>query len=195
MTHIISTHSRPAARPSPSTTDRDSLSGGAGCGARLPRRPVAPSNHAAVMPDLAFDAADWAGPPVAEAHRPVALVIEDDPAARAQLTAILERAGWSVRQARDGEQGLLMAREHVPEVILLDLALPGTSGLEVLRELKSARWADQPTPVVVVSFFAGLLRLPDLRLADGLVQKPLGAADLLVQVAVARACRRAPVLM
>jgi two-component system phosphate regulon response regulator PhoB len=147
------------------------------------------------MPDLAFDAADWAGPPVAEAHRPVALVIEDDPAARAQLTAILERAGWSVRQARDGEQGLLMAREHVPEVILLDLALPGTSGLEVLRELKSARWADQPTPVVVVSFFAGLLRLPDLRLADGLVQKPLGAADLLVQVAVARACRRAPVLM
>jgi CheY-like chemotaxis protein len=95
-----------------------------------------------------------AAPLVTEADRPVALLVEDDPATRALIAEMLRGEGWSVRQARDGEQGLALAREHVPEVILLDLALPRTSGLEVLRELKSPRWADQPTAVVVVSFFA-----------------------------------------
>jgi DNA-binding response OmpR family regulator len=79
-----------------------------------------------------------------------------------------------------------MAREHVPEVILLDLALPRMSGLEVLRTLKS--WTDQPTRVVVVSAFAMLLHLPDLRLADAAVQKPFAAHDLVAQVN--RAARR-----
>jgi DNA-binding response OmpR family regulator len=65
-------------------------------------------------------------------------------------------------------------------VILLDLALPTTSGLEVLRTLKS--WRDQRTRVVVVSAFAMLMRLPDLRLADAAVQKPFRAAELLALV-------------
>ena len=135
-----------------------------------------------------------AGSLAAEADRPVALVIEDDPTTRTLVAAILRQAGWSVRQARDGEQGLAMAREHVPEVILLDLALPRTSGLDVLRELKSPRWSDQPTAVVVVSFYAMLMQLPDLHLADAVVQKPFAAADLLAQVALTRARRSAPTL-
>jgi CheY-like chemotaxis protein len=117
---------------------------------------------------------------MADADRPVALVVDDDPDTRRRIALLLAGAGWSVRQARDGEQALLLAREHVPEVILLDLALPGVSGLEVLRTLKS--WPDQPTRVVVVSFYAGLMRLADLRLADGAVRKPFGAADLLAEV-------------
>ena len=62
MTHSISTNRGPA-DPSPSATDPDILSGGAGCGARLPRQPIAPNDHAAVVPDLAFAAEDPAGPP------------------------------------------------------------------------------------------------------------------------------------
>ena len=135
-----------------------------------------------------------AGPLVTETDRPVALVIEDDPTTRAAIADILRQAGWRVRQARDGEAGLAMAREHVPELILLDLALPRTSGLDVLRELKSPGWADQPTTVVVVSFYAMLMRLSDLHLADAVVQKPVGAADLLARVALARARRGAPTL-
>ena len=195
MTYSISMNSG-RAEPLHTATDLNHPSGDAGCAARLPRQPIAPNDHAAVMPDLAFDGEDQGDPPVAEADRPVALVIEDDPATCRQITAVLMRAGWSVLPARDGEQGLVMARMHVPEVVLVDLALPRMSGLEVLRELRSARWEDQPTPVVVVvSFFAMLLRLPDLRLADGLVQKPFRPADLLAQVAVARARHRAPVLI
>ena len=132
--------------------------------------------------------------PEPESERSVALIIDDDADTRRTIVNILRVAGWRVLEARNGEHGLLMAREHVPDVILLDLALPKMSGLEVLRELKSPRWADQPTPVVVVSFFASLMRLPDLRRADGVVNKPFSAVDLLRQTCAALAHRRAPVL-
>jgi DNA-binding response OmpR family regulator len=121
-----------------------------------------------------------------ERDTPVALIVDDDPQARGISKEILEGAGWRVLQANCGEQALLLAREHVPEVILLDLALPRMSGIEVLRELKSNRWADQPTAVVVVSFYAMLMRLPDLNLADAYVQKPFAATDLLAQITAAR---------
>ena len=186
MTQIVRNHRRTTEQQR-SGTNSDILPGGAACGAKLPRRPVAPSQHAAALPDLTFESEGQAGWPMAEADRPVALVIEDDPDARALITEILRRAGWSVRHARSGEVGLALAREHVPEVIVLDLALPKMSGLDVLRELKSAGWADQPTHVLVVSYFAMRLALPDLRLADGVVQKPFEATDLLAQLARARA--------
>jgi DNA-binding response OmpR family regulator len=127
--------------------------------------------------------------PVAEADRPVALIVEDDPDTRRRLRMLLQLDGWSVREARDGEQVLLLAREHVPEVILLDVALPRLSGLDVLRTLKS--WTDQPTRVIVVRAYAMLMQLADLRLADAAVQKPFSPHDLLAQVnRVAR--RQAP---
>ena len=110
----------------------------------------------------------------------MALVVEDEPDTQRRIRMLLQLDGWSVCQARDGEQALLLAREHVPEVILLDLALPTISGLDVLRTLKT--WNDQPTWVVVVSAFAMLMHLPDLQLADAAVQKPFGAAELLAQV-------------
>lgn len=118
-----------------------------------------------------------------EADWPVALVVEDDPDTRARIARLLSSDGWRVVQASTGEQALLMAREHVPEVILLDLALPKLSGLEVLTRIK--QWADQPTRVVVVSSFAMLMRLPHLQLADATVQKPFAAHELLEQVRMA----------
>jgi DNA-binding response OmpR family regulator len=132
--------------------------------------------------------------PVAHARRYVALVVEDDPNTRALICETLRGEGWQVFQASDGERGLLLAREHVPDVILLDLALPRMSGLDVLRELKGPRWRDQPTAVVVVSAFAMLMRLPDLRLADAVVQKPFDPGELLERIRAARARLPAPLI-
>ncbi|MDQ3809653.1 MAG: response regulator [Chloroflexota bacterium] len=130
-----------------------------------------------------------------EHDRPLAVVIDDDTDVRTRISRTLRQAGWRAVEARNGEHGLLMVREHVPDVVLVDLALPTMSGLDVLRELKSACWADQPTPVVVVSWYASLVRLPYLRLADGLVAKPFEAGELIEQVWLARARRRAPRLV
>ena len=126
---------------------------------------------------------------VHEADRPVALVVDHDPETRALICYTLERGGWSVRQARDGEQALMLAREHVPQVIVLDLALPGLSGLGVLRALKN--WKDQPAAVVVVSGFASCTELPVLVQPDASITKPFRPSDLLIQVErVARSVSR-----
>jgi CheY-like chemotaxis protein len=119
---------------------------------------------------------------------PVALIVDDDFDTRQRVKQILQDAGYRAEQANCGEHALLLARELVPEVILLDLALPRMSGIDVLREVKSRQWADQPTAVVVVSFYAMLLHAPDLHLADAYVRKPFAPEDLLAQVATAR-CR------
>ncbi|MGI9149743.1 MAG: response regulator [Chloroflexota bacterium] len=116
------------------------------------------------------------------------LVIEDDPWTRTITTALLAGEGFAVVEAKTGEEGLKMARRHAPHVILLDLALPTKSGLEVLRELKS-EWSTDAIPVIIVSAYAGLMNQEDARQAAGVVQKPFDYDDLVNQVerALARA--------
>jgi CheY-like chemotaxis protein len=64
------------------------------------------------------------------------LLIEDSKFQRIANERALVRAGYDVIQAEDGEAGLRVAREKIPDLILLDMMLPKISGLEVLRLLK-----------------------------------------------------------
>src|SRR5215471_14565493 len=80
------------------------------------------------------------------------LVIEDDPWTRTITTALLAGEGFGVVEAKNGEEGLQQARAHGPDAILLDLALPTKSGLDVLRELKSEALT-RDIPVIVVSAY------------------------------------------
>jgi CheY-like chemotaxis protein len=78
------------------------------------------------------------------------LLVEDSKFLRAANGRALIRAGYEVVYAADGEEGLDAAREHVPDVILLDMMLPKISGLDVLRALK-ADVLLKNIPVIVVS--------------------------------------------
>src|SRR5215472_7549891 len=73
---------------------------------------------------------------VATVGQKTVLVIEDDPWTRTITTALLAGEGFAVVEAKNGEEGLQRARQHALHAILLDLALPTKSGLDVLRELK-----------------------------------------------------------
>ena len=64
------------------------------------------------------------------------LIVEDDPDIRELLRFNLEKAGYNLFLAEDGEKALTLARKHSPDIILLDLMLPGVDGLEVCRTLK-----------------------------------------------------------
>jgi DNA-binding response OmpR family regulator len=64
------------------------------------------------------------------------LVIEDDATVRDVLTTLLGFDGFEVRTAPDGVEGLAMAEEMQPDIVLLDLGLPGIDGLEVCRMLR-----------------------------------------------------------
>ena len=66
------------------------------------------------------------------------LVAEDDVITRWDLREILEAHGYQVLEARDGEEALLLARERQPDLLLLDIKMPGVGGLEVAERLSGS---------------------------------------------------------
>ncbi|HEY9430964.1 MAG TPA: ATP-binding protein [Blastocatellia bacterium] len=78
------------------------------------------------------------------------LLIDDEESARYLIKKMLGRSPWVVDEAASGEEGIRMAREAQPNLILLDLKMPGLSGLETLSRLKSDPLTSE-TPVVIVT--------------------------------------------
>jgi FixJ family two-component response regulator len=75
-------------------------------------------------------------------------IVDDDPAVRATLTTIFERAGYRVVAFADGASFLAHARGATPVSLILDVHIPGRSGLDILRELHAQ---DYPAPIFIVS--------------------------------------------
>lgn len=78
------------------------------------------------------------------------LVVEDEPPQAEMLAYNLEKEGYSVLIAADGEEGLLMARENLPDVVVLDWMLPGLTGIEVCRQLR-ANPETQEIPIIMLT--------------------------------------------
>jgi DNA-binding response OmpR family regulator len=78
------------------------------------------------------------------------LSIEDDRATIKLLTITLERKGYSVISATRGDEGFQVAKSEAPQLILLDLMLPGINGLALLKMLRSAP-ETQDIPIVIIS--------------------------------------------
>jgi len=75
------------------------------------------------------------------------LVVDDNRDAASSMVALLQSAGHQVREAHDGQEGLRLAFEFEPEVVLLDLGMPGMSGFDVARELRGR--IAQPGPRII----------------------------------------------
>ena len=120
------------------------------------------------------------------------LTIEDDQAIRTLLAAQLGERGHELIGVADGESGLRIAYEAQPDVILLDLGLPGLHGTAVLDRLKSDP-ATRAIPVIIVSAWAeGHASATALaRGAAGVLRKPFAARDLYALVDAALAGRAA----
>lgn len=80
-------------------------------------------------------------------HNPV-LIIDDDPTSRYLLKGVLSTSGYRLLEATTGEEGLRLAREQRPSMIILDLAMPGRDGYEVLNQLKQDPQTND-VPVVI----------------------------------------------
>lgn len=65
------------------------------------------------------------------------LIVEDHPTMREAMRLVLEHEGFVIREAADGPSALRLARERPPDLMFLDLNIPGASGADVLRELKA----------------------------------------------------------
>ena len=109
--------------------------------------------HVAPAPTAASERAHRGIPSLARESRRVVLVIDDDEDARAIIAHQVEEAGADAILASSGPEGLRLAREHKPDVITLDLVMPGMPGVEVLRRLKGDPVLCE-IPVIIVSVAA-----------------------------------------
>jgi putative two-component system response regulator len=111
------------------------------------------------------------------------LVVDDEERNRRLLVAMLEFEGYAVLQAADGEQALELVRAHQPDMILLDVMMPGMDGYEVARALKAGA-ATKSIPVVMIT----ALHDRDSRVrgleagAEEFVTKPIDRNELRIRV-------------
>ena len=108
------------------------------------------------------------------------LVVDDDPKIRKLSRDYLENGGFRVLEAGDGTTGLAIARRDKPNLIVLDLNLPGTDGLDVCRNLR--RQSDVPI-IMLTARVEETDRLIGLELgADDYVTKPFSPRELVARV-------------
>lgn len=112
--------------------------------------------------------------------RGCALVVEDDPSVTELLSASLRAEGFSVVVASDGMAALRRAREHSPDIVALDIGLPGLDGFEVCRALRK----ESNAPIVVVSARgAEIDRVVGLEMgADDYICKPFSPREFIARV-------------
>ena len=111
------------------------------------------------------------------------LVVEDEPHIAEAIRFILRRDGWAVETANDGAQALARVAADRPDVVLLDLMLPGQSGLDVLQALRAQpALADLPVILLTARGQAGARDLAREYGASLYMSKPFANGDLLAAV-------------
>lgn len=111
---------------------------------------------------------------------PRILVVDDDSQIRRALRRALEARGYAVELAATGEEALDVAAGHIPDMVILDLSLPGMSGLDVCRELRT--WTQ--APILVLSIHetsSDKVAALDMG-ADDYLTKPFDTGELLARI-------------
>jgi len=108
------------------------------------------------------------------------LVVDDEPTLREVVVRYLERAGYRALEAGDGDEAEALLRTQPPDLVILDLMLPGTDGLELCRRIR----ADSALPVIMLTARGEEAdRIVGLELgADDYVTKPFSPRELVARV-------------
>ncbi|MEP4038766.1 phosphate regulon transcriptional regulator PhoB [Pseudophaeobacter sp.] len=117
------------------------------------------------------------------ADQPTVLIIEDELAQREVLAYNLEADGFRVIRAENGEEGLLLVEEDMPDIIVLDWMMPNLSGIEVCRRLKT-RPETRAIPIIMLSARSEEVdKVRGLETgADDYVVKPYSVIELMARV-------------
>jgi two-component system response regulator ResD len=111
------------------------------------------------------------------------LVVDDEPTIADVVSRYLERAGYSARTAADGQAALRSAGEERPDLVVLDLMLPGMDGLEVMSRLREYGEGPRVSVILLTAKGEHADRIVGLRLgADDYVVKPFSPAELVARV-------------
>jgi two-component system, cell cycle response regulator DivK len=111
------------------------------------------------------------------------LIVEDQEDNRRIMRDLLSASGYELIEANDGEKGLALAESEVPDLVLMDIQLPGLDGYEVTRRIK-ANAALSHIPIIAVTSYA--LSGDDQKAfasgCDGYVTKPFSPRQLLAKI-------------
>ena len=108
------------------------------------------------------------------------LIVEDEPALRAQITQAFKDEGYVAEAAADGEQGLYMAQEYPIDLAVIDLGLPKVSGIDIIKKIRKA---GRKVPVLILTARDGWQsKVEGLEAgADDYLVKPFNTAELLAR--------------
>ncbi|MBI3355934.1 MAG: response regulator [Nitrospirae bacterium] len=115
---------------------------------------------------------------------PQILVIDDEPLTRSTVVTILNREGFSVEEAADGQSGIAMIHKNPPDVVITDIFMPSRDGIEIIMELKRSR----PRTKIIAMTGGGQRRMMELASAakllgaDHILYKPFERESLLAMV-------------
>jgi DNA-binding response OmpR family regulator len=114
--------------------------------------------------------------------RPLVLIADDDPDILELVSLTLERDGYDVAQARNGEEALRIASERHIHLAVLDLMMPGIDGYEVTRRLRSSA-REHRLPILILSAFAEDRQAAQALAAgaDAYIRKPFSPRELLAK--------------
>jgi len=112
------------------------------------------------------------------------LIVEDNPANMTLATFLLRSAGYAILSAIDAESGLALARKEQPDLVLMDIQLPGMDGLQATALLKGDD-ATRGIPVIALTALAMKGDEQRIRAAgcDGYIAKPLAYKEFLATIA------------
>ena len=112
------------------------------------------------------------------------LIIEDNPANMTLAVFLVKSVGHTAVSARDAEAGLTLAKDEMPDLILMDIQLPGMDGLEAVTQLK-AHAATRAIPVIALTALAMKGDEERIRAAgcDGYIAKPMRYKEFLATLA------------
>ncbi|MDX2160230.1 MAG: response regulator transcription factor [bacterium] len=120
--------------------------------------------------------------------KPLILVIDDESTVREVVRKYLEQDGFRVLEAESGTTGLAMMRDHRPDLIVLDIMLPGVDGFEITRRLRDQTYAPVTAggeiPIILLTARTGELdRITGFEVgADDYVMKPFSPRELVARV-------------
>ena len=116
---------------------------------------------------------------MADSRKPVVLIADDDPEILSLLSIRLSRAGYEVVEAADGEQTLLKLRDHYPDLVVLDVMMPGKNGWEVAKEIRKDPRFEHVGIIMLTAIGEKINEMTSpLYGADAYIDKPFEFAEL-----------------
>ena len=113
-------------------------------------------------------------------NKKTVLIVEDEMDMRIFISTLLETSGYTPMVTRDGKEGLAKAREVSPDLIILDVMMPGEGGVHMYRQLKTDRTL-RSIPVIMLSAVARKTFSHYLNMVNARLDKPISGPDAYIE--------------